>query len=439
VIEGRDTIGGGTRTEEVTEPGVFSDVCSAVHPLGIGSPYLGSLPLADHGLHWVHPPIPFAHVLPDGESVLVHGSLEETAAGLGEDGPVWESIFGPFARDWEQTARLATAHPMRAVRSPFAGLRLARYGLRSGRYLANRFSTERGRAVIAGMAAHAVAPLDTAAAGGVALVLGAAAHAVGWPFALGGSAAITTALASYLDSLGGEIETGHWVARMSDLPDARVVLFDTSAQAAQSIAGERIKGRTRRRYRNRPVGSGSFKVDIALNGPIPWADPRLVGAGTVHIGGDYDEIALSEARTAGGEHAEHPFVLLAQPLAADPTRAPEGISAVWAYCHVPTGSTLDMTDRITGQIERFAPGFRSRIRTISSMGPSAIEAKNPNYIGGDITGGPVSLMGVMRRPTLFHPYRAGKGLYLCSAVTPPGAGVHGMCGYHAARAALREM
>jgi phytoene dehydrogenase-like protein len=439
VIEGQPTIGGGTRTEELTEPGVRHDVCSAVHPLGAGSPVFGSLPLKEHGLEWADPPVPFAHAMDGDGSVLVHRSIDETADGLGEDGMVWRSVFRPFVADWDRTVALATAPPLRAVRSPIAGLRLARIGLRSGEALAGRFATDRGRAAVAGLAAHSVAPLGTAASGGVALVLGAAAHAVGWPFALGGSAAIASALGSYLESLGGEIETGRWVRRLGDLPDTRIVLFDTSPQAAAAIAGERMTTLTRRRYRRHRVGPGSFKLDIATDGPIPWADERLGAAGTVHLGGTYEEIASAEEETTRGGHPDRPFVLLAQPLVADRSRAPTGTGVVWAYCHVPTGSEEDMTERIVGQIERFAPGFETTIRAVAIRGPGDLEADNPNHVGGDITGGPVSLWGVLARPTIFRPYRAGPGTYLCSAATPPGAGVHGMCGFHAARAALKEL
>jgi len=437
VLEGNPTIGGGTRTEELTEPGVLHDVCSAVHPFGIGSPFLSSLDLDRHGLHWAHPPVPFAHALEDGDAVLIHRSIDETAVGLGADGDEWKAVFGNTVANWDTTVRLATAPPLRAIRNPVAGLRLARRALRSGTHLAGRFSSERSRAVIAGLAAHSVAPLDTATAGGVALVLGASAHAVGWPFAQGGSAAITDALASVLESLGGEIETNRWIRRMGDLPDTRLVLFDTSPQAAVSIAGDRMTPGTRRRYRRRPKGPGVFKLDIVTDGPIPWINESLGAAGTVHLGGTFDEIADAEARTAAGEHPERPFVLLAQPLVADRTRAPQGSGIVWAYCHVPVGSTQDMTEQIIGQIERFAPGFASRIRSMTIRGPGDFEADNPNYIGGDITGGPISLRGVFARPKLFNPYRAGNGIYLCSASTPPGSGVHGMCGHHAANAALK--
>ncbi|MEE9298688.1 MAG: NAD(P)/FAD-dependent oxidoreductase [Acidimicrobiia bacterium] len=439
VIEGRDTIGGGTRTEELTEPGIPHDVCSAVHPLAAGSPFFASLPLQEHGLEWAHPTIPLAHPFDDGSAAVVHRSLDETADGLGVDGTAWKDLFGPFVADWDRTAVMATAPPIRAARAPVAGLRLARVGLRSGRSMARRFATDPARAVIGGLAAHSVAPLDTAAGAGVALVLGAAAHAVGWPFARGGSNRIVRALASHLESLGGEIDTGRWVRRLGDLPDTHAIFFDTAPQAAAAIAAERIPMRTRRRYARVKPGSGVFKIDVVTDGPIPWVAEACRSAGTVHVGGTYEEIEAAEAAVPRGEHPDRPFVLAAQPLVADPARAPDGVGILWAYCHVPNGSDRDMTEPIIRQIERFAPGFQRSIRAMSIRGPSDLESDNPNYAGGDITGGAVSLWGVLSRPRIFRPYRAGDGVYLCSAATPPGAGVHGMCGHHAARAALADM
>lgn len=438
VIEGRETIGGGTRSEELTEPGVLHDVCSAVHPLGIGSPFLSSIPLGDHGLDWAHPEIPFAHAIDTGSAVTVHRSMDDTAAVLGRDARSWRRVFDPIVEDWGRMARLATGPPLRAARSPLAGMRLARHGLRSGKHLATRFQTDEGRAAIAGLAAHAIAPLDTAGSGGVALLLGAAAHAVGWPFARGGSASIGRALASYLESLGGRIETGRWIRRRDELPDSRVVIFDTSLKTALRIAGDRMSRSTRRRYGRTRIGPGVFKLDISLDGSVPWSNPVLSRAGTVHLGGTFEEVAESEQAIDDGEHPDRPFVLLSQPLTADPTRAPDGLGIVWAYCHVPIGSEVDMTTRIVGQIERFAPGFESAIRAMSIRGPADLESENPNYVGGDISGGPMSLRGLFARPTLLRPYRAGDGVYVCSSATPPGAGVHGMCGYHAAMAALED-
>lgn len=439
VIEGRETIGGGTRTEELTEPGVPHDVCSAVHPLAAGSPFLSELPLAEHGLSWAYPPIQFAHPLEGGDAVAVLRSVEETAAGLGDDGETWREVFGSAASDWDRMSRLATAPPLRAITSPFAGLRLARRGLRSGKHLAKLFEGERARAAVAGLAAHAIAPLDTASSGGVALVLGAAAHAVGWPVAAGGSARLTEAMASYLLSLGGEIETGRWVRRLGDLPDTKVVLFDTSPQTAAAIAGERMSSGVRRRLAKHKNGPGVFKLDIVTDGPIPWSNPACAAAGTIHLGGTFDEIAASEEEVARGGHPQRPFVLASQPLVADPERAPQGLGVLWAYCHVPNGSSEDMTERIIAQVERFAPGFESLIRSISMRGPSDLETDNPNYVGGDIGGGKLSLLGVVAGLKLIRPYRIGDGTFLCSAAAPPGPGTHGMCGHHAARAALAEL
>ena len=439
VLEGRDEIGGGLRTEEVTEPGIPHDVCSAVHPLAAGSPFLSSLPLDAHGLDWAQPPIPLAHPFDDGSAAVVHHSLDETAAGLDGDGPAWRDVFGPFVADWERTVSMATAPPLRAASSPLAGLRLGRVALRSGEGLAKRFSKDKTRAVIAGLAAHAIAPLGTKSGAGVALLLGAAAHAVGWPFARGGSSRIAHALASHLDDIGGGIETGRWVNRLDDLPEARAILFDTSPEAAVRIAADRIPARIRSRYSRTKRTSAVFKIDVVTNGPIPWTADACRRAGTIHVGGSYEEIAAAEDAVARGEHPERPFVLAAQPVTADPDRAPAGTGILWAYCHVPYGSDRDMTEPIVRQIERFAPGFEASIRAMAAQGPADLEADNPNNVGGDITGGAVSLLGVLSRPRLFDPYRAGEGLYLCSAATPPGAGAHGMCGHHAAAVALRDL
>lgn len=439
VVEGHSTIGGGVRTEELTEPGIPHDVCSAVHPLAAASPFLSSLPLRDHGLDWAHPPIPLAHPFDDGSAAAVYRSLDETVARFEADGAAWQKVFGPLVADWDRTVAMATAAPLRAAKTPVSGLRLARVALRSGKALASRFSGDPARAAIAGLAAHAIAPFDTATGAGVALVLGAAAHTVGWPFARGGSSRIARALASHLEDLGGEIETGRWVTRLADLPEARAIVFDTSPQTAARIAAHRMSERTRRRYSSRKPGPGVFKIDVVTDGPIPWTAAACRAAGTIHVGGTYEEIEAAEGSVANGKHPERPFVLAAQPLVADPDRAPDGTGILWAYCHVPNASERDMTEPIVRQIERFAPGFESSIRALSVRGPSEIEADNPNHAGGDITGGAVSLRGILSRPRLFRPYRAGNGLYLCSAATPPGAGVHGMCGHHAATAVLAAL
>lgn len=439
VLEANATIGGGARTAELTLPGVRHDVCSAVHPLGMGSPMLSLLPLADHGLAWAHPPIPMAHPLDDGSAAVLAGDLDETAERLGPDGGAWRRTFGAVAGRWDHSVRLALQAPLAALGTPVSGARFGWLALRSAAMLAHRFRTSAGRALVAGIAAHAAAPLTTIGSAGVALTLGAAAHTVGWPVAVGGSGSITGALAAHLGSLGGEIRTKSPVRAWSELPEARVVLFDTDPAAVSSILGERLPPRTRRRYRRFRHGPGVFKVDVALDGPIPWANPDCREAGTVHVGGSYEEVAAAERAVAAGEHPEKPFVISAQPVVADPGRAPEGTHILWAYCHVPSGSASDMTERIFDQFERFAPGFRDRVIAVNARGPADLQADNANHVGGDITGGALSLRGLVARPSLFHPYRAAPGVFICSSSTPPGAGVHGMCGWHAARAALREL
>lgn len=439
VLEGRPTIGGGARTAELTLDGVRHDVCSSVHPLGIGSPAFSRLPLGDHGLEWVHPQFPLAHPLDGGEAGIVERDLEATCYRLGPDGAAWKRTIGRVAARWERTAQLALAHPLWGIRHPLAALGFARLALPSAARLARRFRTATGRALIAGLGGHAAVPLTRLATGGVALVFGASAHAVGWPFARGGSAAIAEALADHLRRLGGKIETDRWVTRWKDLPQARVVLFDTAPEAVERIAGDRLPQGIRRRYRAFRHGPGVFKVDVAVDGAIPWANPGVARAGTVHLGGTWEEIAEAEAAVAAGDHPRRPFVIASQPVTADPGRAPEGTHVLWAYCHVPLDSSVDMTQPILRQVERFAPGFQERIMAVNSRGPADLEVDNPNYVGGDITGGALSLRGVFFRPRLWRPYRAATGVYLCSASTPPGAGVHGMCGLHAARAALRQL
>ncbi|MFH1105521.1 MAG: NAD(P)/FAD-dependent oxidoreductase [Actinomycetota bacterium] len=439
VLEANATIGGGARTSELTLPGVRHDVCSAVHPLGIASPALSNLPLADHGLRWAHPPVPLAHPLDDGAAGVLVRDVDETAARLGADGPAWRRTFGLVAAHWDDSVRLALQSPLAALRTPISGARFGWLALRSASRLARRFRTPAGRALVAGIGAHTAAPLSTIATGGVAITLGAAAHTVGWPVAVGGSGSITDAMAGYLRSLGGEIRTKTTVGAWSDLPEARVVLFDTDPAVMSAVAGNRLSRRTARRYHRFRRGPGVFKVDVALDGPIPWANPDCRRAGTIHVGGTFEEIAAAEQAVARGEHPTRPFVISAQPTVADPGRAPSGTHVLWAYCHVPAGSQTDMTERIFDQVERFAPGFRGRVVAINVRRPADLEADNANLVGGDITGGALSLRGLVARPSLFRPYRAGRGVFICSSSTPPGAGVHGMCGWHAARAALKEL
>lgn len=439
VLEAADMIGGGTRTAELTVPGVLHDVCASVHPLAAGSPALGALPLEKHGLEWAHPEVPLVHLLDGGEAAVVDRDLDATCERLGPDGAAWRATIGRTAARWDDTMSVALAPPAWGVRHPITGLRFARLAIPPASRLARRFDTVAGRALIAGLAGHSAAPLTTTATGAVALVFGASIHAVGWPFARGGSRAIGDALAAHLAGMGGEIQTSRPVGSWDDIPEARVVLFDTAPGALLRIAGDRLGSGTRRRYRSFRHGPGTFKVDVAVDGPIPWENPDARRAGTLHIGGTWDEIAAAEAEVAAGGHPQRPFSIASQPVAADPGRAPDGTHVLWAYCRVPPASTVDMTDRILDQVERFAPGFRDRIVAVASHSPADLEAGNANLVGGDITGGAISLRGAVLRPSLLRPYRASSGIYLCSASTPPGAGVHGMCGLHAARAALRRL
>lgn len=440
VLEAADSVGGGTRTEELTLPGYLHDVCSAIHPLGAGSPFLSALPLEDHGLRWIDPPFPLAHPLDARPAVLLHRSLDATAAALGEDGSAYRRLMRPLVEGWDVVADAALAPLLRVPRHPIT---LARFGLRamrSGRGLAERFETVGARALVGGNAAHAIARLDRPFTSAVALVLMAAGHRIGWPVPAGGSRAIGLALTSLLETLGGRVETDVEVASLDDLPRAKAVLFATTPSALDRIAGERLPDGYRRALRRFRHGPGSFKVDWALDGPIPWSDPSCDEAGTLHLGGSLEEVADAEAAVLGGAHPRRPFVLLAQQSRFDPTRAPEGKQVAWAYCHVPARSAVDMTERIEAQVERFAPGFRDLILHRHVMGPAGLEARNPNLVGGDIAGGAFTVRQIVARPALrLDPYRTPAGdLYLCSSSTPPGGGVHGMCGYHAARSALRH-
>jgi phytoene dehydrogenase-like protein len=441
VLEAALEVGGGVRSAALTLPGFVHDVCSAIHPLGAGSPFLRALPLAEHGLAWTYSPAPLAHPLDDGTAILLERSIAATAAGLGRDGAAYRRLVAPLVRGWEPLVEAILA-PLRLPRHPLA---LARFGMRAvwpARALAERlFSGERARALFAGMAAHAIMPLEwplTSAFGVVMLVLG---HAVGWPFPQGGAQRLADALASYLASLGGEIRTGSPIASLDQLPPARAVLFDLAPRQVRAITGERLPAgyaRALGRYRH---GPGVFKIDWALDGPIPWRAPECARAATLHLGGTLAEIADAEAAVWRGEHPERPFVLLSQPSLFDLSRAPAGKHTAWAYCHVPNSSAVDMTEQIEGQIERFAPGFRRRVLARSAMGPAAMERHNANYIGGDISGGVQDVRQLFTRPVArLDPYTTpAAGIYICSSSTPPGGGVHGMCGYWAARSALRDL
>ena len=438
VLEAADTVGGGTRSGALTLPGYLHDICSAIHPLGATSPFFRTLPLSGYGLEWIDPPSVVAHPFDDGSVAVLERSIEATVATLGDDADAYRKLIGPFARNWRKLAP-ALLGPLRPPRHPIA---LALFGLRairSARGLAESvFKGEQARGLFAGLAAHAFMPLEMAPTAAFGLVLAAVGHASGWPLARGGSQRIADALAQYFRSLGGEIVTGVRVESLDELPAARAVLFDLGPHQMARIAGDRLPAGYRRKLERFRYGPGAFKVDYALDGPIPWKASECARAGTVHLGGTLAEIADSERATWEGRHHQRPFVLVAQQSMFDPSRAPAGKHTVWSYCHVPHGSTTDMTEVITAQFERFAPGFRDRIIAHHSAGPADLQRGNANYIGGDITGGVADFRQLFTRPTARTvPYSTpARGLYICSASTPPGGGVHGMCGYHAARAAL---
>ncbi len=441
VLEAEEEIGGGTRSAELTLQGYVHDLGSAIHPLGYASPFFSSLSLEEHGLEWVHPPAPLAHPLDDGAAVVQEHSVEETAAKLGPDAGAYERLMRPLAADAWRIASLFLG-PRRLPRHPLA---LSAAGLRSlgsARAMAESlFRDERARALFAGNAAHSFLPLEKQPSALFGLVLGVLGHAYGWPFPKGGSRKISDALASYLRSLGGEIYTGVPVRSVEEVPETRTVVFDVTPRQLLGIAGEHFPGRYRRALGRYRYGPGVFKVDYALNGPVPWTAEGCGRAGTVHLGGTLDEISAGEAAVSRQEHPERPFVLLAQQSLFDGTRAPDGGHTAWAYCHVPNGSTFDMTGRIEAQIERFAPGFRERVLGRYVSGPVELERQNRNLVGGDINGGYMDLRQLLARPVpRFNPYSTpARGLYICSSSTPPGGGVHGMGGYLAARAALRYL
>jgi phytoene dehydrogenase-like protein len=438
VIEARDEIGGGTRTAELTRPGFLHDVCSAIHPMAHASPLLSRLPLEKYGLQWVEPPAPMAHPLDDGTAVMLERSVDATAQGLGDDGDAYRSLFTSLVDNASQLFSDLLG-PLRLPRHPIVQARFGLRGLRSAKGLAEgRFHGQRARALFGGLAAHSCLPLEQIPSAAVGLMLGIAGHAVGWPIARGGSQQISSALAAYLQSLGGTIECGRRITSLDELPSARAVLVDVTPRQLLSIAGTRLSVRDQRRLGKFRYGPGAFKLDWALSAPIPWRAAECARAGTVHLGGTLDEIAASERAAWSRQPAERPYVLVAQQSLFDPSRAPAGAQVGWAYCHVPHACDVDMTERIERQLERFAPGFRDCILERHALSPAAFENYNENYVGGDISGGVQDLRQLFTRPVArLVPYATScPNLFLCSSSTPPGGGVHGMCGYFAARAAL---
>ncbi len=440
LLEAKKTMGGGMRSAGLTMPGFTHDICSAVHPLAAGSPFFTTLPLYEHGLEFIYPPVAAAHPFDNGTAAILSGSVENTSLGLGKDADAYRTLMQPIVRDWPVLAPELLG-PLRWPAEVSSLVRFGWMGLSSATHLARRFQTCEGRGLLAGMAAHSIQPLTNLATSAIALVLMTAGHVRGWPVPRYGSAAIADALASYFISLGGVIETGFEVKNFSQLPSSRCVLLDLTPRQLLRLGGHHWSSLYRWQLERYRYGMGVFKIDWALADRIPFTAAGCREAGTIHIGNTLEEITASEAATADGGHPERPFVLLTQPSVFDPSRAPQGRHTAWAYCHVPNGSSKDMTEPIERQVERFAPGFRALIMGRHVFDTLQLEEYNANYIGGDINGGIIDIRQLFTRPALrWSPYRTSeKGIYICSSSTPPGGGVHGMCVYHAARRAMRDV
>ncbi len=439
VLEAAETIGGGARSAELTLPGFVHDICSAVHPFAVASPFFSSLPLSKYGLEWIHSPAALAHPLDDGSAVLVKRSLDNTASALGDDENSYRKLFAGMLKEWS-TLSADFLRPIGIPKNPFAMIQFVVRALRSAKSVAESvFQSERARALFAGMAGHSALPLEKTPSAAFGIVLSLAAHAVGWPIPRGGAQQISNALAAHLKSLGGQIFTSTRVDSLDQLPPARAILADVTPRQLLRIAGHRLPRSYRHKLEKYRYGPGAFKMDWALDRPIPWKAADCSLAATVHLGGTLEEIALSEQLPWQGSVAEKPFVLLAQPSLFDPSRAPRGGHTAWAYAHVPNGYGGDISRQIEDQIERFAPGFRKCIVKRSVMSPSQLETYNPNLVGGDFNGGAATLPQLLFRPTVRMYATPSRGLYLCSASTPPGGGVHGMCGVGAAQLALKQL
>jgi phytoene dehydrogenase-like protein len=441
VLESEGTIGGGTRTSELTVPGLLHDDCSATHPMAAGSPFLGSLDLAKHGLEWRWPEIDLAHPLDDGSAGVLVRSIDRTAEGLGEDGKAWRRVFGSSSANFDALLEDMLAPILHFPRHP---VRLARFGIPAAApatLLARSWRTPQARALFGGVAAHAFSPLNRPMSSSVGCALISACHAFGWPVARGGSRAITDALASVLAENGGRIETGHRVSSLAELTRADVVAFDLAPRAVAEIVGDRLPGRVARAYRRYRHGPGAFKLDLAVEGTVPWTNESCRRAGTVHVAGSFEEMVRAEREINRGVMPERPYILVGQQYLADPERSEGDLHPVWVYAHVPSGYGGDATDAVLAQIERFAPGLRERIVETAVRTPADLAAYNANYVGGDIITGANTPLQVLIRPRLaIDPYSTGvRGVYICSAATPPGAGAHGMNGYNAARSALRHL
>jgi phytoene dehydrogenase-like protein len=440
LLEAKNEIGGGLRSAELTLPGFVHDICSAIHPMAIASPFFQTLPLHQYGLEYIHPGVAAAHPFDDGTAAVLQHSVAVTAKSLGKDEQAYKTLLEPAVQNWPLIAPDALG-PLRFPKHPLALARFGWHALTSAQHLARRFQTKEARGLWAGMAAHSIQPLSNLATSAIGMVLLSAGHLGGWPLPRGGSQQIAKALAAYFVSLGGSIETGVPIRSLSQLPSSHAVLFDVTPKQLLQIAGPEFSSLYQWQLKRYRYGVGVFKIDWALDAPIPFTAPECRQAGTLHLGNTLEEIAYGEKIIWQGQHAEKPFVLLAQPSVFDASRAPAGKHTAWAYCHVPHGSTEDMTNIIEQQVERFAPGFRDTILARHTFNTAELEAYNPNYVGGDINGGVLDISQLFTRPVLrSSPYRTtAKGIYICSSATPPGGGVHGMCGFHAARTALKDI
>jgi len=439
VLEAESTPGGAVRTLELTLPGFLHDFGSAVYPLGAGSPFFSSLPLSHHGLQWIHSPAAVAHPLDDGSAVLLHRDLNQTRDSLGTDGPTWDKLMRPFAERWNEFAPEVLRPVSLFPRHPLLMARFGVVALKSARSVARRFRNERTRALFAGLAAHSFLSLDEPLSAAFGMLMAVTAHAVGWPIPRGGAQSLTTALCGVLASLGGTVKTASRVRSLEALTKYDLFLCDLTPRQLLDVGGQRLSDSYKLQLGKFRYGPGAFKVDYALSAPIPWKAADCLRAATVHLGGKFDEIAASEQAVRRGHHADRPFVLLAQPSLFDPSRAPSGKHTAWAYCHLPNGSKVNMLERLEDQIERFAPGFRDCVLARRVFAPSDLEGMDANLVGGDIGGGAMDIRQFLFRPSWRHYATSAEDIYLCSASTPPGGGVHGMCGYHAAKMALSRL
>jgi phytoene dehydrogenase-like protein len=439
VLEAESTPGGAARTLELTLPGFRHDFGSAVYPLGAGSPFFSSLPLIEHGLEWIHSPAALAHPLDDGTAVMLERDLDQTRDSLGIDGSAWDKLMRPFVEHWTEFAPEILRPVSFVPRHPWLMARFGMVAIRSAQSVARRFRSQRTRALFAGLAAHSFLSLDEPLSAAFGILMAVPAHAVGWPIPRGGAQSLTNALCGYLSTFGSKVNTSSPVQSLAPLANYDLLLCDLTPQQLVKVGGQSLSDSYKRRLGRYRYGAGVFKVDYALNAPIPWRAPGCLRAATVHLGGSFEEIAAAEKAVRIGHIAERPFVLLAQPSLFDSSRAPEGKHTAWAYCHVPNGSKENMLEKLEAQIERFAPGFRECILARRVFSPTDLESMDANLVGGDIGGGVMDIRQFLFRPTWRHYATSSRKIYLCSASTPPGGGVHGMCGYHAAKMALSRL